>query len=151
MNPRRFMTLTDLGRRVSVPVWVQERWVSRGAAPEKAAFDDPWVQAEVHDVDTASERQIHLTTDGEPGGPPIFQDLDECFFSLTFQRDTDEDDQAPMGHVRRVENNTVVINVRRSETTTVVLGGGVSGTVNADDIEVGLWLQVRGVPADGGQ
>ena len=55
---------------------------------------------------------FHLTTNGLSNGPAIFGSINDAFFSATARIDTSSDTGAPFASIRRIQGNSVEVNVR---------------------------------------
>lgn len=97
-------------------------------------------------VTTGSEVDFHITSNGTSTGTPLFGSLSTAVFSVTIQRATTADNQAPWGYVNSIQNQgrTVRVNIKKSNTGSILLGGNYQGNVNNNN-EVTVHLMACGV------
>ena len=121
-------------------------WAGSGA-PTNIADTVRW--AKWHGAITSSAGTItfNLTTDGTAGGPPLFANLAACIPQVTCVRDTDLNNESPWAHVRRIEDNRrVVVQVKKSNTGGMLVGGVYSGNLNNNNT-VTVYLSMEGALA----
>lgn len=121
-------------------------WVGSGA-PTNIADTVRW--AKWHGAITSSAGTItfNLTTDGTAGGTPLFANLAACIPQVTCVRDTDLNDESPWAHVRRIEDNRrVVVQVKKSNTGGILVGGTYQGNLNNTN-PVTVYLSMEGALA----
>lgn len=116
------------------PAPSQEKFFSfNNSAPEEKSD----VTIEYHGIldISGSGALFHVTDTGEEGGNPLFANLERCGIYVTTDKPTGENDESPWAHVRSIANGgkSVLVQVKRSNTGGVLLGGVYRGNMNNDN------------------
>lgn len=121
-------------------------WPGSGA-PTNVAAGTRWGRWHGAIADSSGTRTFNVTTNGAADGPPIFANLAACIPHVTCVRDTDANDESPWAHVRRIEDNRrVVVQVKKSNTGGILVGGVYYGNLNNTN-QVSVYLSMEGVLA----
>lgn len=101
----------------------------------------------VRNISTSSSTNIvYLTDDGTINGIPLFLDLSECSIDISVIKDTTSNSVSPWIHLRTIDgfNKYLSLQVKRSNTGSILIGGNYSGNVNNTN-PIEIRISVTGV------